>query len=74
MCNNGFTNLSIIMIILSQYDTYHNSTINTYSTAQFKLYTHMQVHVCACTLNACKTSKTGMCIHCCTQFWHTHAG
>ena len=31
-----------------------------YGTAQFKLYTCMQVHMCACKFNACKTSKTGM--------------
>ena len=28
-----------------------------YSTAQFKLYTCVQVHMCACTFNTCKTSK-----------------
>ena len=30
---------------------------HTYSTAQFKLYTHVQVHACACTFNACKITK-----------------
>ena len=47
---------------------------NMYGTAQFKLYTRVQVHVCACTFNACKTSKTGVCMHCCKRFWHTHMG
>ena len=28
-----------------------------YSTAQFKLTTCVQVHVCACTFNACKIQK-----------------
>ena len=39
-------------------------------TAQFKLLTCMQIHTCECTFTACKTSKTGMCMHSCTQFWH----
>ena len=29
----------------------------TYGTAQFKLYTSVQAHACACTFNACKTKK-----------------
>ena len=28
MCDNDFTTLSIIMMILSQYDNYHDSTTN----------------------------------------------
>ena len=39
--------------------------VATYGTAQFKLYIHVQVHVCACTFNVCNTSKTGVCMHCC---------
>ena len=39
-----------------------------YSTAQFKLYTCMQVHVCACTFNAWKALKIGMYMHCCMEF------
>ena len=46
----------------------------TYGTAQFKLYTCVQVHACACKLNACKTSKTGVYTHRCTRFWHVHTG
>ena len=34
----------------------------------------MQAHACACTFNVCKTSKTGVCTHCCTQFWRAHSG
>ena len=33
-----------------------------YRTAQFKIYTRVQVHVCACMLNACITSKP-LCAH-----------
>ena len=29
MCDNDFTSLSIIMIILSRYDSYHDSTTNS---------------------------------------------
>ena len=52
----------------------HKLSIAPYGTAQFKLYTCMQVHACACTFNACKSLKTGMCTHCCTRFWRAHAG
>ena len=40
--------------------------VNMYGTAQFKLYTRVQVQVCACMFNECKTAKTGLCTHCCT--------
>ena len=30
---------------------------HTYSTAQFKLYTHVQVHACACMFNMRKITK-----------------
>ena len=36
-------------------------SVAMYGTAQFKLYTYVQVHACACTFNAYKTSKPGMC-------------
>ena len=39
---------------------------NLYGTA---LYTCVQGHACASMFNACKTLKTGMCTHCCMQFW-----
>ena len=29
--------------------------MHCYGTAQFKLYTRMQAHACACTFNMCKT-------------------
>ena len=29
MCDNDFTSLSIIIIILSRYDNYHDSTTNS---------------------------------------------
>ena len=48
--------------------------LGTYSTAQFKVYTRMQAHACACMFNTCKTSKTGVCMHCYTQFWRAHMG
>ena len=47
---------------------------HTYSTAQFKLHTRLQVYACACTFNVCKTSITGMCTHCCMRLWCAHAG
>ena len=31
-----------------------NTSIHIYGTAQFKLYTHMLVHTCACTFTLCK--------------------
>ena len=40
--------------------------------AQIKHYTCTQAHTCVCMFNACKTSKTGVCMHCCSQFWHAH--
>ena len=39
-----------------------------YGTAQFKLYTCVQAHTCACKFNASKTSKTGVYMQCCTRF------
>ena len=50
------------------------SCMAIYCTAQFKLYTSVQVHVCACMFNACKTLKPVMCTHCCTWFWRAHVG
>ena len=36
-------------------------------------FTHTcKEYTCACTFNACKSYS--MCTHCCTQFWHVHAG
>ena len=32
-----------------------------YSMAQFKLYKCVQVHVCACTLNVCKSGMHALC-------------
>ena len=46
----------------------HTITSITYGTAQFKLHTRVQAHACACTFNACKTSKTDVCMHRYTQF------
>ena len=43
-----------------------------YGIAQFKLYTCMQVRVCTCMFNTCKTSITGVYTHFCTQFWCVH--
>ena len=51
-----------------------NFTIDTYGTTQFKLYTCVQVHVCACTFNTHKISKTVVCTHFCTWFWRAHTG
>ena len=36
-------------------------SVAMYGTAQFKLYTYVQVHAYACTFNAYKTSKPGLC-------------
>ena len=36
--------------------------------------THAQAYACACTFNTYKTSKSGVCTHCCVQFWHAHTG
>ena len=59
---NRYFNSSILYVLLM------------YGKARFKLYTRVQVHACACTFNACKTSKTGVCTHCCMRFWHAHVG
>ena len=39
----------------------------------YTLHTHTGTH-CVSMFNVCKTLKTGMCTHCCMQFWHAHVG
>ena len=53
---------------------FYKVAMSNYGTAQFKLYTSVQVHAFACTFNTCKTSKTGVCMHCCMRFWRAYAG
>ena len=36
--------------------------------------TCVQVQVSPCAFNTCKTSQSGVCMHCCTWFWHVHMG
>ena len=63
-----------IFILLNGFMTLIYTVNIMYSTAQFKLYTRVQVHACASMFNVCKTSKTGVCMQCCMQFWHVQAG
>ena len=49
------------------------SELYTYGTAQFKLYTRVRVHACACTFIACKTLKIGVHKHCRTRFCRAHS-
>ena len=61
-------------MVIIEWDFIVGQRLTSYTTAQFKLYTHMQAHACARMLNVCKTSKTGACMFCFTEFWCAHMG
>ena len=73
--NASWQQLITTIISFKRVRTFHKKGLcASYGTAQFKLYTCVQVHACACTFNACKTSKTGVCMYCCMWFWRAHMG